>query len=87
MLNKALNIAEIRNPGADDGTVARIMWKLADVLKELHVNAEEGEEMATRAMLIRREITGRTLATGEFVDKNYDEMEDAYDALVSGFFR
>jgi hypothetical protein len=88
LLYKALNIAEIQNPGSDDGTVARILWKLAQVLKDIHVNPDEAQEMEARAMLIRRGITGRYVAEDNYLDdKEYEIMEHSYDALVSVFFR
>jgi hypothetical protein len=85
-LYKALNIAEIRNPGRNDGTAARILWKLSQVLREIHVDAEEAEEMENRALMIRKGIIGRTGAEDSY-EERYDDMEHSYDILVSGFFR
>jgi len=87
-LYKALNLAEIRNPMADDGTAARIQWKLAQVLKEIYVNVEEAVAMENRALKIRQVIIGRTGAEDTYDDgEKYEDMEHSYDILVSGFFR
>jgi tetratricopeptide (TPR) repeat protein len=93
-LDKAMAIAQIRSPGGDDGTMARIMWKLSQVLE----SEMFGTFLKDAAVLrIRVELTLKSLkAKGEggvvfgvneewSVDQ--EEMEDAYDALVPGNFR
>lgn len=58
------------------------------MLKDIHVNPEEAQEMETRAVLIRGGITGQHVAEDNYLDeKEYEIMEHSYDALVSVFFR
>jgi len=62
MLHRALDIAEIRNPGKDDGTVARILWKLSQVLRDISLKNDlditEAEDMKLKALFIRRRLLG-----------------------------
>ena len=68
--------------------MARIQWKLAQVLQEIHLNVEEAVAMETRAIMIRKAIIGRTEAEDMYDDgEKYDDMEHSYDILVPGFFR
>lgn len=68
--------------------MARILWKLSQVLKEMSVYIEEAEEMENRALMIRKAFIGRTGAEDTYDDGElYDDMEHSYDILVSVFFR
>jgi hypothetical protein len=87
-LEKARNIADVQNPGSDDGTFARILWKQAEILKQIHAAPEQIESFEARATKIRRDITGESPASAEWVtDEDFEKLEHAYDLLVPGFFR
>ena len=58
-LEKALTIAELRKPGRDDGTMARILWKTSVVIDDDVVEGgKEAEPMALRADVALREFNG-----------------------------
>jgi hypothetical protein len=92
-LDKALTIAQLRSPARDDGTMARILWKTSMVLDDDVVGGgKEASEMRLRADLALRKLSGNgegALVVTIDEDGNADpvETEDAYDALVPGFFR
>lgn len=87
-------IAQLRSPNRDDGTMARIMWKTSKVLEADTFGTYQAEATALR---IRADMALKTLtAKGEggvviALDEegNADpvEEEEAYDALVPGYFR
>lgn len=88
LLIKALNIAEIQNPGGEDGTIARIWWKLAQVYNLMKVFNEQTARMETRALEIRSELTGVSVTDGKWnSDQEFEELEHSYDILVPTFFR
>jgi tetratricopeptide (TPR) repeat protein len=90
LLIKALNIAEIRNPGGEGGTIARIWWKLAQVYKYMKVYAEQTAQMETRAYEIRSELTGVSVTDATWNtsnDREFEKLEHSYDVLVPTFFR
>jgi len=99
-LNKARNIAELRSPARDDGTIARILWKIAMVLKNQPggtslAEANEANQLLTRAYNARSALT----ASGEGGEGELYELErrdamtemekeeESFDLLVPGYFR
>lgn len=91
-LEKALSIAELRSPSRDDGTIARILFKMAKVLENDVLAGPQAQQLRNRADVARRELTA--LGEGHTVEVldddgnvDYDEEDDAYDALVPIFFR
>jgi len=85
-LTKALSIAQIQSPGVDDGTTARILWKLAQVMDLGDVDdAKEAQNLRTRAAIARREISGRTI--NDVDEQNFGEIEESYNYMVPGSFR
>lgn len=93
LLDKARTIADLRSPSRDDGNIARILWKSAQVLESDTCNryADEAVALRTRAELARAQIT----AMGEGGDIPFpniesgarDFEEESYTALVPLFFR
>ncbi|KAH7416708.1 P-loop containing nucleoside triphosphate hydrolase protein [Cadophora sp. MPI-SDFR-AT-0126] len=93
-LDKALAIAQLRSPSRDDGTMARIMWKKSVVLENdtFGQYIDEAKELRLRAELALRKLSdnGEGFAVITLDDEgNEDQLdtEDAYDALVPGYFR
>ena len=93
-LNKALTIAQLRSPNRDDGTVARILWKTSVVLEDNGDAScqKEATEMRLRADIALRKLThsgegGWAMTLDEEGNADAIAIEDAYDALVPGFFR
>jgi hypothetical protein len=93
-LDKAMAIAQFRNPDRDDGTIARIIWKKSQVLESEPFGAsiDEANELRIRAELALKTLSGsrkRAIVFSVDDDGNPDpeEMEDAYDSLVPGYFR
>lgn len=94
-LDKARQIAELRSPARDDGTIARILWKIACVMEDdpaIGLYAAEAAQLRNRAEIARRTLTGR--GEGEVLisidkDGNADEGDEeaAYDALVPMYFQ
>jgi hypothetical protein len=91
-LDKALAIAELRNPSRDDGTIARILFKMAEVLENDPLKLQIAQDLRARAGVARLTITG--MGDGhilQIIDEegnmNFDEGDDAFDALVPIFFR
>jgi hypothetical protein len=99
-LAKARNIAELRSPGRDDGTIARILWKTANVLKNQPggttiKQAQEAEQLLARAYSARSTLS----ASGEGGEGELYELErrdamsemekeeESFDLLVPGYFR
>jgi hypothetical protein len=99
-LNKARNIAELRSPARDDGTIARILWKIAMVLKNQPggtslADANEAGRLLARAYNARSTLT----ASGEGGEGELYELErrdamtemereeESFDLLVPGYFR
>lgn len=89
-LDKARAIAELRSPARDDGTIARILWKIAKVLDEEPLGGTDSLALRTRAEVARAKL----MAQGEGSIPVYDddatetEIEEAsYDALVPGYYR
>ncbi len=92
-LEKALAIAQLRSPSRDDGTIARILFKMAKVLEQDVLAGPQAQQTRNRAEVARRALT----ASGEgnmvqILDDegnvDYEEEEDeAYDLLVPIFFR
>jgi tetratricopeptide (TPR) repeat protein len=90
LLEKALEIADIRSCGNVDGTCTRIMWKKAEVLLDepLATRRGEGHKLMTEVELRQTEI-----AEELGVDLRLDELEEGedkgktFDLLVPGYFR
>lgn len=99
-LAKARNIAELRSPARDDGTIARILWKTAVVLKNQPggttvKEAQEAEQLLARAYFARSTLA----ASGEGGEGELYELdrreamsemereEESFDLLVPGYFR
>lgn len=99
-LTKARSAAELRSPARDDGTIARILWKLAMVQKNNHASISVGEsnevdELLARAYNARSQLTAaREGGEGEIFDLDnragmteYEVEEESFDMLVPGHFR
>lgn len=90
LLEKALEIADIRSSGTVDGTCARIMWKKAEVLLDEPVGTrrDEGHKLVTEVELRQTEIAEKL-----GIDLRLDEVQEAedkektFDLLVPGYFR
>jgi len=90
-LDKARTIADLRSPTRDDGHIARILWKTAQVLESDTHNrfAEDAVALRTRAELARAELAAIGEG-GEMPDEETsfrDVEEDSYRVLVPLFFR
>ena len=93
-LDKARQIAEMNSPHRDDGPVARILWKISQVLEadELNRYTQEADDLKNRAALARAKLrtSGEGGAKGflrEDDGDDGDEEEDDYDVLVPLFYR
>lgn len=90
LLDRALEVAEIRSNGAVDGTCARILWKRAEVLLDepLGTRRDLGHELKAKAELKYREIADQ-LGISSRLDELGDEVdrEPYFDTLVPGYFR
>lgn len=99
-LAKARNIAELRSPSWDDGTIARILWKTAMVLRNrpsgmLVKDAQEADQLLARAYAAKAALTATGWAgEGEIYDLDRREAmtemekeEESFDLLVPGYFR
>jgi hypothetical protein len=87
-------IAQLRSPDRDDGTMARIMWKTSVVLESdtFGTFQDEATALRNRAELAIRELSakgegGGVLVLDEEGGVDQNEMEDAFDSLVPGYFR
>jgi hypothetical protein len=87
-------IAQLRSPDEVDGTIARIMWKTAEVL-ELDAFGhfqEDATELRIQAELALKKLFregqgGLVLSLDEDGMPDKSEIELAYDSLVPGYFR
>jgi len=92
-LDKAMAIAQLRSPDRDDGTMARIMWKISVVLESdtFGTFQEEAAELRVRAEVAMRILTtngeGGVLSLDDDGNIELAEVEDLYDSLVPGYFR
>lgn len=90
LLDKALNIADIRSNGTMDGTCARIQWKRAEIWMDdpLANRRDEAHRLMTEVELAQSEI-----AEALGVDLKLDDLEEGedrektFDLLVPGYFR
>ena len=88
-------IAQLRSPNRDDGTIARVLWKMSVVLEDDTFGTYQSvaNEMRIRAEVARRTLTGNGEGGLTFVaideDGNADanEVEDSFDALVPEYLR
>jgi hypothetical protein len=85
---------ELNSPMRDDGQVARILWKISQVLEanEQGIYAQEANELKNRAAIARAKL----LASGEGGARGFlreddgedeEDDEDDYDILVPLFYR
>lgn len=93
-LGKALAIAQLRSPSRDDGTTARILWKISLVLESdiFGTFHKEADDMRIRAEMARRAIVSDgqgyvAVSINEECNADAAEEEDYYDALVPYVFR
>jgi hypothetical protein len=93
-LDKAMTIAQLRSPGREDGTMARIMWKKSQVLesKTFGESMDEANDLRIRAELALKTLIAKgegaiVFSSGDDGNPNPEEMEDAFDSLVPGCFR
>lgn len=95
-LEKARSIAQLNSPMEDDGSIARILWKISQILEAdpEHEYREQANELKNRAELARN----RLLAAGkggsmaflrdrDDAEEEVEDEEDDYDVLVSLFYR
>ena len=97
-LNKARNIAELRSPARDDGTIARILWKIANILRNnpagtTLAQGQEAEQLLARAYKARSALQASGEA-GEPRDQfnqeamtEKEEEEVSFELLVPGLYR
>ncbi|RDW59780.1 hypothetical protein BP6252_12867 [Coleophoma cylindrospora] len=93
-LDKSLAIASLRSPNRDDGTMARIMWKMSVILEDdtYGTYAKEADSLRLRAELARQQLTasgesGLVFAIDENGNEDRDETEASYEALIPFFYR
>ena len=91
-ITKSLAIAELRSPSRDDGTIARILFKLSKVLENDVLAGPQAQQFRNRADVARHALAARgegnmVQVLDEDGNVDYDEEEYAYDALVPIFFR
>jgi len=86
-----MSIAQLRSPHRDDGTMARILWKISVVLEQDPSTAGEANEMRIRAEMARKSLMGCTggmvFALDDDGNPDENETEDSYNTLVPGYFR
>jgi hypothetical protein len=87
-------IAQLRSPDRDDGTMARIMWKTSVVLESdtFGIFQEDATDLRIRAELALKTLTakgegGIVFSVDDEGNIDRDEVEEAYDSLVPGYFR
>ena len=87
-LNKALDIAEVRSPGEMDGTIARIQWKISEVLLDdpLGDKQTEGEKLKSEMEFAQRDIADKLGVDLRGMDE-WQDREQSFDMLVPGYFR
>jgi tetratricopeptide (TPR) repeat protein len=83
-LERAYNVADIRSPGEIDGSIARILWKKAEVLQENYLRRDEGLELKRQMMREHGLIAAKLQLPIDHDDLSSDK---AFDALVPGYFR
>lgn len=89
-LDKARAIAELRSPARDDGTVARVLWKIAKVLDEEPLGGVESLAVRTRAEVARSKLVAQGEGTIPIPSDDATEIETeeaSYDLLVPGYYR
>jgi tetratricopeptide (TPR) repeat protein len=89
-LEKAMNIAEVRSSNVIDGTLARIIWKKAEILLDSEIAGPQKREEA-RASKNEMELRQREIAEAMGVDlRGYEDDADreaSFDLLVAGYYR
>jgi tetratricopeptide (TPR) repeat protein len=83
-LEKAFNVADIRSAGEIDGTIARILWKKAEILIEDDIRKEEGVRLRKEVTAAHENIVD---ALGLTFDADELYTDKAFDMLVPGYFR
>jgi hypothetical protein len=87
-LERAFEIGDFRRTGADDGNLARILWKESQIIADdpLGDPAFVPREVAakrTQADLMREKVEAKVKPR---VDEG-DTDEDSFDKLVCGYYR
>ena len=84
----------MNSPHRDDGPVARILWKISQVLEadDLNRYTQEADDLKNRAAIARAKLrtSGEGGAKGFLREDDADdgdEEEDDYDVLVPLFYR
>lgn len=89
-LEKAMNIAEVRSSNVIDGTLARIIWKKAEILLDSEMAGPQKREEA-RTSKNEMELRQREIAEAMGVDlRGYEDDADreaSFDLLVAGYYR
>jgi tetratricopeptide (TPR) repeat protein len=90
LLEKALEIADIRSCGIVDGTCARILWKRAQVLLDepLATRRDEGHKLMTEVELKQTEIAEKLSIDLRLEElQEGEDKEKTFDLLVPYYFR
>lgn len=89
-IEKAMNIAEVRSSNTIDGTLARIIWKKAEILLDDELTGAQKREEA-RASKNEMELRQREIAEAMDVDlrgfEDEVDREASFDLLVAGYYR
>jgi hypothetical protein len=92
LLDKALAIAELRSPSRDDGTITRILFKMAKVLEKDENGGQAAQDLRTRAGIAKLTLQGKgggqiLQLMDEEGNVDLNDEDDAFDSLVPIFFR
>ena len=86
-LERAFEIGNFRRTGIDDGNIARILWKQAEVMSDspldTHYRHREKGEKRVQAQLMRATVEKNI---GARIDASEPD-EVAFDKLVCGYWR
>ncbi|RMZ87885.1 hypothetical protein DV736_g4887, partial [Chaetothyriales sp. CBS 134916] len=87
-LNNALDIAEVRSPSNIDGTIARIQWKMSEVLLDETAGEynEQGIQLKEEMEFRQKEIAEHLGVDLRGMDE-WPDREKSFDLLVPGYFR
>jgi tetratricopeptide (TPR) repeat protein/Cdc6-like AAA superfamily ATPase len=89
-IEKAMSIAEVRSPNVTDGTLARILWKKAEIMLD---GALAGPQKLKEAQDLKdgMELKQREIAENLEVElrgfEDDDDREKSFDLLVAGYYR
>jgi tetratricopeptide (TPR) repeat protein len=90
LLDRALEIADIRSNGTVDGTCARILWKKAEILLDdpLGNRREDGHRLKNDVEFKHKEIAESLGIDARLEDlEESEDKEKSFDLLVPGYFR